>query len=190
MKNTALLLGVLIILGGIGWYLFNSVETVEAPIVGQDVDDVRSPDDSLRPAPPKVSNFEECVAAGNLVMESYPRQCRHEEVLYVEDISEEPVACTLEAKICPDGSAVGRTGPDCAFAACPGETVSEEVTICSPESKLAKACTKEYAPVCGLAQPQCLTLPCDPVPRTFSNGCMACAESYVISYTEGACSTE
>jgi hypothetical protein len=30
--------------------------------------------------------------------------------------------CTLEAKICPDGSAVGRTGPDCSFAACPGET--------------------------------------------------------------------
>lgn len=29
------------------------------------------------------------------------------------------VACTLEAKICPDGTAVGRTGPDCAFAACP-----------------------------------------------------------------------
>jgi hypothetical protein len=31
-----------------------------------------------------------------------------------------PQACTMEAKICPDGSAVGRTGPDCAFAACPG----------------------------------------------------------------------
>lgn len=31
-----------------------------------------------------------------------------------------PVACTTEAKICPDGSAVGRTGPNCEFAACPG----------------------------------------------------------------------
>lgn len=30
-----------------------------------------------------------------------------------------PMGCTLEAKICPDGSAVGRTGPNCAFAACP-----------------------------------------------------------------------
>ena len=28
-------------------------------------------------------------------------------------------ACTAEAKLCPDGSAVGRTGPDCAFAPCP-----------------------------------------------------------------------
>lgn len=28
-------------------------------------------------------------------------------------------ACTQEAKVCPDGSAVGRTGPNCEFAACP-----------------------------------------------------------------------
>src|SRR5271157_2762986 len=27
--------------------------------------------------------------------------------------------CTQEAKICPDGSSVWRTGPDCAFAPCP-----------------------------------------------------------------------
>jgi hypothetical protein len=30
-----------------------------------------------------------------------------------------PKACTEEAKICPDGSAVGRTGSNCEFAACP-----------------------------------------------------------------------
>lgn len=30
------------------------------------------------------------------------------------------VACTLEAKQCPDGSYVGRQGPNCAFAPCPG----------------------------------------------------------------------
>ena len=33
---------------------------------------------------------------------------------------EVPVACTLEAKLCPDGSYVGRVGPHCDFAACPG----------------------------------------------------------------------
>jgi hypothetical protein len=33
--------------------------------------------------------------------------------------SAEPAACTLEAKICPDGSSVGRTGPNCEFAPCP-----------------------------------------------------------------------
>ena len=34
---------------------------------------------------PVVTNFEECVAAGNPVMESYPRQCRHQNTTYVED---------------------------------------------------------------------------------------------------------
>jgi plastocyanin len=29
------------------------------------------------------------------------------------------VGCTLEAKLCPDGSSVGRSGPNCEFAACP-----------------------------------------------------------------------
>ena len=33
--------------------------------------------------------------------------------------NQKPAACTMEAKICPDGSAVGRTGPDCEFAICP-----------------------------------------------------------------------
>jgi len=37
------------------------------------------------------------------------------------------IACTMEAKICPDGSAVGRSGPNCEFAPCPG--------IQSPNSK-------------------------------------------------------
>lgn len=35
--------------------------------------------------------------------------------------TQEPTACTADAKICPDGSAVGRIGPNCEFAACPGE---------------------------------------------------------------------
>lgn len=34
-----------------------------------------------------------------------------------EDLGE--IACTQEAKLCPDGSSVGRTGPQCEFAACP-----------------------------------------------------------------------
>ncbi len=34
-------------------------------------------------------------------------------------IDEDTTICTMEAKICPDGSAVGRTGPNCEFAPCP-----------------------------------------------------------------------
>lgn len=29
------------------------------------------------------------------------------------------VICTMDAKLCPDGSSVGRVGPDCEFAKCP-----------------------------------------------------------------------
>jgi hypothetical protein len=31
----------------------------------------------------------------------------------------EPIACTLDAKVCPDGTAVGRVAPSCEFAPCP-----------------------------------------------------------------------
>lgn len=41
---------------------------------------------------------------------------------------EKPVACTMEAKLCPDGvTSVGRVGPDCEFQACPGEKKREDV---------------------------------------------------------------
>lgn len=36
-----------------------------------------------------------------------------------------PVACTLEAKLCPDGSYVGRVPPSCEFAPCPPQTLYE-----------------------------------------------------------------
>jgi hypothetical protein len=35
----------------------------------------------------------------------------------------QPIACTAEAKICPDGSSVGRTGPNCEFTACPSSNM-------------------------------------------------------------------
>jgi hypothetical protein len=33
------------------------------------------------------------------------------------------IACTSDAKVCPDGASVGRTGPSCAFPACPPPNV-------------------------------------------------------------------
>ena len=39
-----------------------------------------------------------------------------------------PVACTMEAKQCPDGSYVGRTGPNCEFTSCPKGETSERQT--------------------------------------------------------------
>jgi hypothetical protein len=38
----------------------------------------------------------------------------------VTTTSQSPVVCTMEAKLCPDGTSVGRIPPDCEFAKCPG----------------------------------------------------------------------
>lgn len=40
-----------------------------------------------------------------------------------------PTACTMEAKLCPDGSAVGRTGPNCEFATCPSGSINATSTV-------------------------------------------------------------
>ncbi len=45
--------------------------------------------------------------------------------------SDDNVACTMDAKVCPDGSYVGRVAPDCSFARCPGPT--QEPTGCDKE---------------------------------------------------------
>ena len=92
-----------------------------------------------------ISSFEECAAAGYPIMESYPEQCATRDGKHftreIEEVPDEPddapidggnenpkpiqipepVACTMDAKICPDGSGVGRVGPNCEFAPCPGE---------------------------------------------------------------------
>lgn len=49
------------------------------------------------------------------------------------------VACTMDAKMCPDGSYVGRTAPNCEFAPCP-TTVSPPSTSgsCTSDSDCAK----------------------------------------------------
>lgn len=41
--------------------------------------------------------------------------------------STEPQACNMDAKICPDGSSVGRTGPSCEFAACPPANATSSI---------------------------------------------------------------
>lgn len=40
------------------------------------------------------------------------------EVVVIPTPTEAVVACTLDAKLCPDGSSVGRVGPNCEFAPC------------------------------------------------------------------------
>ena len=45
-------------------------------------------------------------------------------------------ACTQEAKLCSDGSYVGRTGPNCEFAPCPGGVVEVSLREGQRESSL------------------------------------------------------
>lgn len=48
-----------------------------------------------------------------------------------QGISTSTIACTQEAKQCPDGSYVGRIGPKCEFASCPTISISTVVATTS-----------------------------------------------------------
>ena len=41
-----------------------------------------------------------------------------------DSLLNKPKACTQEAQVCPDGSSVGRIGPNCEFAPCPNRVPS------------------------------------------------------------------
>jgi len=42
--------------------------------------------------------------------------------------------CTMEAKICPDGTGVGRSGPKCEFTPCPDAAAEGTQEPASPEA--------------------------------------------------------
>lgn len=51
------------------------------------------------------------------------------------------MACSAEAKLCPDGSSLGRSGPNCEFAACPegeGIVVSDVEEFLEHEAAMGK----------------------------------------------------
>lgn len=54
---------------------------------------------------------------------------------------QKPIACSQEAKVCPDGSSVGRTGPNCEFAEC---LVVVDQIANSPAKALATESWKTY----------------------------------------------
>jgi len=95
----------------------------------------------------------------------------------------EAVACTMDAKICPDGSAVGRVAPNCEFAPCPAEL---EKNYCTPEQRKAEVCTEIWEPVCGWFDTsiQCFKYPCA---VTHGNECEACTDPNVEYWTDGEC---
>lgn len=94
-----------------------------------------------------ITNFEECAEAGYPIMESYPRQCRANDQLFVEKIpaQEEPIKTS-----------------GCAVAGCSGQLcvdadkASDIVTTCEyrPEYACYKeaACEKQTDGQCGWTQ--------------------------------------
>lgn len=85
-------------------------------------------------------------------------------------------ACTEEAKLCPDGSAVGRTWPNCEFAPCPGEEPT--------------ACTMQYDPVCASVAVQCVKAPCQTIEQTFWNMCVMNANKLATFLHKGECTAD
>lgn len=100
---------------------------------------------STKPPAPTVNNFDECIAAGNPAMESYPRQCRH------------------------------------------GDRIFTEVITTMPSDE--KPCTREYRPVCGEVEVQCIEAPCPPIKTSYPNRCMA-ENDGAKNIEEGFCPTE
>ncbi len=92
------------------------------------------------------------------------------------DSKGEWTACNSDAKLCDDGSSVGRSWPNCEFAPCP----SEEPTVC----------TMEYAPVCASVQVECIKAPCPPIEQTFGNKCMMNANKRATYLHDGECTTK
>lgn len=75
------------------------------------------------------------------------------------------VACTLEAKICPDGSSVGRTGPACEFAACPASATTAPTTSATVKGQGTLKGTMSIGPVCPV---ETVTNPCKPTPEMYA----------------------
>ena len=98
--------------------------------------------------------------------------------------------CQEDAKVCPDGSSVGRVAPNCEFAACPNASAPTGSVACTSDQRLVDMCTEQYQPVCAAYQVQCITAPCNPVPKTYGNSCFACMDKNVISYTAGECTAQ
>ncbi len=74
IKSRAIILVFVFLIIGVGIYLlYLGLEDTEI-----------IPDDG------KITNFEQCAAAGNPVMESYPRQCRADGQTFVEEIDDMP----------------------------------------------------------------------------------------------------
>ena len=152
----------------------------------------------------KITNFEECVAAGYPVGESYPRQCWAEGKQFVEEINiwendgiilmqnsetgEYGCFCCGRT-LCIDPIPIMEQVKETPYRYCSEdfEVIDSNQNFCPPESRNVDACITLYDPVCGWNDPdeiQCIKFPCA---STYSNSCNACKNSDVLYWTSGVC---
>ncbi|MBU0645857.1 hypothetical protein KJ611_00020 [Patescibacteria group bacterium] len=97
----------------------------------------------------RVTNFEECVAAGNPVMESYPRQCRADDQTFVEIIA-------------PDDAQFSEPGAPGSGSEEPGDggVFPPEINPMKPRCEAAGGTFNECGSACRGAAPgtACITL--------------------------------
>ncbi|MFH1054997.1 MAG: Kazal-type serine protease inhibitor family protein [Candidatus Altiarchaeota archaeon] len=139
----------------------------------------------------EIASFEDCAAAGNPIMESYPRQCAAGGKTFTE-VVKEPVREPPLGGDRDEHGCIGSAG----YSWCEAkqkclrkweENCTEvEEHQCTPESRKGGMCTKEYMPVCGWFNEsiKCFAYPCA---NTYSNPCMACSDLKVGYYTVGEC---
>lgn len=90
-------------------------------------------------------------------------------------------ACTMDAKLCPDGSAVGRSGPNCEFAPCPTDNtntvttnnntntvVTTSLRIVLTNKKTGAAITDTAVEIYADNGVRCVTTPCPTNGRAWS----------------------
>lgn len=122
--------------------------------------------------PTEITSFEECVEAGNPVMESYPRQCAANGQTFTEEIDELPPVDEVPPRDeLPPSDLPGTDQPD----EDQPQAGIKEFIACESQPEI---CTFEFDPVCGMV---------DNDAKQFSNGCTACSQG-ANGYYEGPCS--
>ncbi len=119
---------VLIVVLFVGISIYGSVKVAQNSAVSGDM---------------QITNFEECAAAGNAIMESYPEQCRTSDGrTFVRQIEQQPMPPSYEEPETPiveqPGKPVSLGG--CYVGGCSGQ-------LCSDQKDMASTCeyTEAYA---------------------------------------------
>jgi len=110
--------------------------------------------ETAKPAAKKITSFEECAAAGNPVMESYPRQCRADGQTFTEEITvNEPENNISES--CKDSEGNALSLDDAKAIAKDSECGDRLITSCTcPEGYRQEG--DSCNPECYYSEPKCL----------------------------------